>query len=98
LTRKLLVFYVLFELATSETFSRKKVSNTSKSVQGEGKKRKLLRLSFSSPLLENPPPFSSFSLAPPPHVGRPQNRSGIRNPLTRSDFCVDVCFKFGEEA
>jgi hypothetical protein len=47
---KVIDFSLYFKLATSETFSRKKVSNTSKSVQGEGKRRKLLRLSFSSPL------------------------------------------------
>ncbi|XVJ50686.1 MAG: hypothetical protein HEQ32_00785 [Vampirovibrio sp.] len=75
-----------FELVPSETFAPPKVSDTSKAVQGGGKKRKSLRLSFSSPLLENPPPYSSFSLAPLAPVGRPQNRSGIRNPLTRSDL------------
>ncbi|MFN9691269.1 MAG: hypothetical protein ACK551_04130, partial [Vampirovibrionales bacterium] len=43
---------------------------------------------FSFPLLKNPPPISSFSLAPLAPVGRPQNRSGIRSSLTRSDLVL----------
>ncbi len=86
------IFFSVFSWSSSETFAPPKVSNTSKggSRRGKGGRIAFLLPHFllpHFPLLENPPLFD-----PPrriiPFARSPQNRSGIRNSLTRSDLVL----------
>jgi hypothetical protein len=64
-----------------------KVLQTSKGGLRRGKEGRIAFLLPHFPLLKNPPPFD-----PPPRIipiaRRPQNRSGIRSSLTRSDLVL----------
>ena len=54
----------------------------------EGEKKEIVAALLLFPLLKNPPPSHPFRLLHLLLVGRPQNRSGIRNSLTRSDLVL----------
>jgi hypothetical protein len=64
-----------------------KTPQTPKGGSRRGKGGRIAFLLPHFPLLENPPPFD-----PPPRIilvaRRPQNRSGIRSALTRSDLVL----------
>ncbi len=81
------IFFSVFSWSSSETFAPPKVSNTSKGGSRRGKGGRIAFLLPHFPLLENPPLFD-----PPrriiPFARSPQNRSGIRNSLTRSDLVL----------
>jgi hypothetical protein len=83
----LMSLLVVLDLAFKGFLVLAKDPQTPKGGLRRGKEGRIAFLLPHFPLLKNPPPFD-----PPPRIipiaRRPQNRSGIRNSLTRSDLVL----------